>query len=206
MKIKFIIILFVGISATFAVTPAVREFTSGNITIYSSAGHPKSKGLNMQVSYPNSWLAREGKRPNVVQTFFSEGGKGLEGAILLTKDVPNVEGVVFSDSDLAEYFEPSELISYVPPNAKMIQIKSTRIEGCPAGIVEYSQRQERAGMVIDTQFITYMFIFNDTFVQLLCMVSLNPGISNFNISNKMEKFRPLFFLMANSIMLPDKWK
>ena len=79
MKNVYALILFLvllPLAAAFAVTPAATEFASGNRKKFHTADHPKSKGLKMVLSYPNSWLAEEGDRPNVVQKFFSEGGVG----------------------------------------------------------------------------------------------------------------------------------
>ena len=80
-------------------------------------------------------------------------------------------GTVMSENDLKDFFTPAEMKTMVPPGAKFIQAKPTAIEGIPAGILEFSMRQERAGLTIDMQFITYSFIYGTTMVQLQCMVS-----------------------------------
>ena len=94
----------------------------------------------------------------------------------------------------------------VPPGAKIIQEKPTKIEGLPAGILEYSMRQERAGLTIDSQFISYIFIYGTTMVQLQCMVTTGQSSTPAALARKMDEFKPLFFLMANSIVLQDRWK
>lgn len=177
----------------FAVTPTAKEFTSGNRTKFSTAGHPKSKGINMVFSYPNSWLAQEGERPNIVQKFFSEGGRGLEGAIILTKNLPLPPGTVISENELKEFFTSAEMKTMVPPGAKFIHAKPTKIEAIPAGILEYSMRQERAGLTIDSQFILYIFIYGTTMVQLQCMVSTGQATSPAVLASKMDDFKPPFF-------------
>lgn len=194
------------VTVAFAVTPAVKEFTSGNRTKFSTAGHLKSKGINMVLSYPNSWLAQEGERPNIVQKFFSEGGRGLEAALIITKKLELPPGTVISENDLKEFFTPAEMKTMVPPGARFIQAKPTKIEGIPAGILEYSMRQERAGLTIDIQVISYIFIYGTTMVQLPCTVSTDQATTPAVLARKMDDFRPLFFLMANSIVLQDKWK
>lgn len=201
-----ILLALLPFTAAFAVTPDAKEFTSGNRTKFSTAGHPKSKGINMVLSYPNSWLAQEGERPNIVQKFFSEGGHGLEGAIIITKNLALPPGTVISENELMEFFTPAEMKTMVPPGAKFIQAKPTKIENIPAGILEYSMRQERAGLTIDSQFISYIFIYGTTMVQLQCVVSTGQATSPAVLAKKMDDFKPLFFLMANSIVLQDKWK
>ncbi|MDP1948575.1 MAG: hypothetical protein Q8L77_13850 [Nitrospirota bacterium] len=191
---------------TLAVTPDAKEFTTGNLTKFSTAGHPKSKGVNMVLSYPNSWLAKEGERPNIVQKFVSDGGRGLEMALIITKTIPVPAGTVISESELIEFFTPAEMKGMVPPDATFIHAKPTKIEGLPAGILEFSMRLERAGKTTDGQFISYIFIYGTTMVQLQCGISTDEPTTPGVLARQMDNFKPLFFLMANSIVLQDKWK
>jgi hypothetical protein len=188
-----------------AVTPAVKEFTTGNRTKFSTDAHPKSKGINMVLSYPNSWLAMEGERPNIVQKVVSDGGKGLEMALIITKTIPFPAGTEISESELIEFFTPAEMKGMVPPGATFIHAKPTKIEGLPAGILEYSMRQERAGISIDAQIISYIFIYGTTMVQLQCIVSTGQLTTPAVLARKMDDFKPLFSLIANSIVLRDRW-
>lgn len=203
---SLLLITLFNSSASFAATPVVKEFASGNQSKYSTAGHPKSKGVNMVLSYPRSWLAQEGERPNIVQKFFSEHGKGLEGALIITKSLGIPSGTVISETELKELFSPEELKTMLPSGANFIQAKSTKIEGLPAGILEYTTREERAGLIIYTQVISYIFVYNNILIQFQCLVSTGTNSNQDMLALKMDKFRPLFGLMANSIVLPDKWK
>lgn len=205
LTIIFLMALLIG-NMALAVTPAVKEFTAGNRTKFSTAGHPKSKGINMVLSYPNSWLANEGERPNIVQKFVSDGGRGLEMALIITNTLPLPAGTVISENELKEFFTPTEMKGMFPPGATFIHAKPTKIEGLPAGILEYSMRQERAGITIDSQFISYIFIYGTTMVQLQCMVTTGQPTTPAVLARKMDNFKPLFFLMANSIVLQGKWK
>src|SRR5262245_49354173 len=74
----------------FAQTPssAVVEFTQGKTAKFSTKGHPKSKGAVFTIKYPQSWSAEEGERPNIVQKFASESGKGFEMALIVTSAIP----------------------------------------------------------------------------------------------------------------------
>lgn len=201
---RIFLLALLPVTVAFAVTPAAKEFADGNRTKFSTAGHSKSKGINMTLYYPNSWVAKEGERPNIVQKFFSEGG--LANAVISTKNLELPHGTVISENDLKEFFTPAEMKTMVPPGANFIQAKPTKIEGIPAGILEYSMRQERAGLTIDGQVISYIFIYGTTMVQLQCMVSTGQATTPAALARKMDEFRPLFFLMANSIVLQDKWK
>jgi hypothetical protein len=204
--IQIVVLTLFPFALAFAVTPTAKEFALGSLKKFSTVGHPKSKGINMVLSYPNSWLAEEGERPNIVQRFFSDGGRGLEAAFVITKKLELPSGIVFSENDLTELFTATELKTMIPPGAAFIQARATKIEGLPAGIIEYSMRQERAGVTLDGQYISYMFIYGSTMVNLQFMVTLGQTTSPVVLARKMDEFRPLFFLIANSIVLPDKWK
>ena len=197
----FLLVLIPAYTAL-AVTPAVKEFTSGNRKVFTTAGHPKSKGINMKVSYPASWLAKEGERPNIVKKFHSERGKGLELVFITTKQLE----LAPSESDLKELFTPTAMKDFVPPGAKFIQAKPTILEALPAGILEYSMRQERLGATIASQFISYIFVHGTTMVWLTCGVSADQATTPTQLARKMEDFKPLFLLMANSIVLENRWR
>jgi len=189
-----------------AITPAAQEFTAGNRIKFSTAGHSKSKGLNMVMSYPSSWKAMEGERPNIVQKFVSDAGRGLEMVMIITKNLPLAPGESLSIDELREILSPAQLKEMLPQGATLIGAKSTSIEGVPAGMLEYRLQQERAGISLSMQFVSYIFFSGATMVQLQCGVTIGQSTSIAALSQRMKEFKPLFFLMANSIVLQDKWK
>lgn len=195
---------FVAISPRLeAVTPAVAEFTNRQKTKFSTEKHAKAKGLNMTISYPNSWAAKEGDRPNILQKFVSNGGTGTELFMILTKSLPG--GATLSDEEAKDLFTEESLKEFVPEGSNFLSARPTKIEGVPAGILEFSKRAERAGMVIDMQTISYIFFSGSTMVQIQCQVGSLPG-GKVTAKGRMEEMSPLFTLIANSVVLPDKWK
>ena len=186
-----------------AADPA-REFLDGSRTTFSTKGHAKANGVNFTIAYPNSWAAAEGERPNIVQKFVSEGGRGLEMAMIITKELPLPPGTVLTTEDLKELFSPSELRGMLPSEAIFVDARSTRIEAEPAGILEYTMRVERAGMTWLTHAWTLTFVSGNTLVQVQFHVG-GPATSEKDVARRMAAFKPLFTLMANSIVFPDKW-
>ena len=160
----------------------------------------------MTLSYPKSWKAMEGERPHIVQKFVSKGGKGLEMALIITKPLPLPSGTVISEKELKEFFSPTELRGMLPPGATFVDAKPTRIEGLPAGILEYTMRQERAGKAVGVRTIAYTFIDGTNLVQLQCMVSAGKLSAPTALARRMAEFSQLFFLMANSIVLQNSYK
>lgn len=181
-----------------------REFLDGNRITFSTKGHPKAKGVNFTIAYPNSWAAAAGERPNIVQKFVSEGGRGLEMVMIVTKDLALPPGTVLTNSDLKEIFAPSELRGMLPDGAVLVDARSTEIEGMPAGILEYTIRADRAGMDLRVHAWILNFLLGRTLVQIQCQVG-GPGGGERDVSRRMSTFKPLFILMANSIVFPDKW-
>ena len=171
-----------------AVDPA-REFLEGSRTTFSTEGHAKANGLNFTIAYPNSWAAAEGERPNIVQKFVSEGGRGLEMAMIVTKELPLPPGTVLTNEDLKELFVPSELRGMLPPGAILVDARSTQIEAEPAGILEYTMRADRAGMAFLIQAWTLNFISGNTLVQVQFQVG-GPAASEGDVARRMAAFKP----------------
>lgn len=186
------------------VTEAAREFLEGSWPTFSTKDHPKAKGVNLTMAYPSSWAATEGERPNIVQKFVSEGGRGLEMAMILTKELSLPSGTVFTNEDVKELFSPSELRLMLPDEAVFIDARSTKIEGIPAGILEYTMRGDRAGITLTNHIWMMSFLSGSTLVQVQFQVG-GPAEMERDVANRMAAFKPLFALMANSIVLPDKW-
>jgi hypothetical protein len=190
-------------SAALSADPT-REFLDGNRGSFSTKGHPKAKGVNFTIAYPSSWAAAEGDRPNVVQKFVSNGGRGLESVVIITKELPLPAGTVLTKQDLRDLFTLEELREGVPDGALFVGAKSTEIEGIPAGILEYVILGERTGVELVIHTWALNFISGTILVQVQFAVAGSVE-SEHDVSRRMASFKPLFILMANSIVLPDEW-
>jgi hypothetical protein len=186
-----------------AVGPA-SEFLDGSRATFTTEGHPKAKSVNFKISYPNSWAAAEGERPNIVQKFVSEGGNGLEMAMIITKELPIPAGMVVTKEDMRELFAASGLSEMLPAGAEFIDSQSTEIEATPAGILEYRMNGDRAGISLMIHAWTLNFIYEKILVQVQFQVG-GPAGGRKEVNQRMAEFKPLFTLMANSIVFPDKW-
>lgn len=196
-------LLFFVVSHALCATPqeTVREFQEGKVIKFSVLGHAKAKGANFSIKYPQSWMAKEGERPNVVQNFVSDNGKGFEMTMILTKAIPPDEPL--SEADILNYFSSQGLADFVPQGGKFLRASSTKIEAEPAGLFEYTQRQQRAGMEIEMHIMGLAFFQGRTLVTVMCGVY---GSSAGEASRRFELFRPLFSIMLNSIIFDGKWK
>lgn len=183
---------------------ATREFLAGHRTTFSTKGHPKAGGVDLSIAYPNSWAAAEGERPHIVQKFVSEGGHGLESVMIIAQELPLPPGTVITEQEQKDLFSPSELRDMLPAGATIVDAQSTQSEGAPAGIMEYTMRVDRLGMVVLVHAWTLNFLSGNTLVQVQCQVT-GLAEAEEEVSRRMAASRPLFGLMANSIVCPDKW-
>lgn len=107
------------------------EFSRKYIHTFSTKNHAKAKGTNLTFSYPASWKAAEGNRPNIIQKFVSENGHGLEMFLVMVKDMPLPQGHIMTPQELDEFFIEKELkeccprilISFLPNRSYSIILK-----------------------------------------------------------------------------------
>jgi len=71
LKIKLFFILIIMISSTelFAqssIQDDIKNFIAGEKLKFTTAGHSKSRGLNIQIDIPQNWKKKEGERPHIV--------------------------------------------------------------------------------------------------------------------------------------------
>jgi len=195
----FFVCLFVfPLSIAIGSTKDTQKFIDGYRNTYSTNGHSKSKGLNINISYPKSWLSKEGERPNIVQKFISSGGTGRENALIITRALPNQAGTTIPKQEINDILNISEIKNMLPAGSTYIAANKTKIAGLPAVAVEYSIRYARAGKEVYLQNISYIFIYKTILVQLQCWVSSTKPT---DLAQRMAEFKPLFLLMAKSITL-----
>lgn len=200
-----IILLLSFPRAMFGDSPStIREFVEGHRTTFSTKGHPKANGVNFTIAYPNGWKSAEGERPNIVQKFVSEGGRGLETMMIIAIELPVPAGTTIAGQELVELVAPSALREMLPRGATFVSAKSTAIEADPAGILEFTMRADRAGMSLFMHAWTLNFIQGNTLVQVQFQVGGLAGAES-EVERRMAAYKPLFTLMANTIVFPDKW-
>jgi hypothetical protein len=187
----------------YAQRPA-QEFLDGWKCTFHMKDHPKSKGANLSFSYPASWVSDEGEHPNIVQKFVSKGRHGSEMVAIITKELPLPAGTAITETDKEDFFSPEALRDIAPGNATFLGAQSTTIDGEPAGIIEYTMAGERLGLKFVQRVWAVTLLCGDTLVQVQFGVG-GPVGSETDIEQRMALFKPLFWHMANCIVLPDKW-
>lgn len=174
--------------------------SGGDWIAYRTDGHSKSNGINLTIKYPGNWSPNEGARPHIVQKFISPDGQAY--AMIVIQDLGLPARTPISREELTSFFEPAELKTMVPDGMQLISAQQTQMEGLPAGILEYKANMQRAGMSVDQQFWSLIFIYERSMIQLQFAVGGPNGVDTAAL---MQKYRPLFLQMANTVVLPDKW-
>jgi hypothetical protein len=182
--------------------PDVASFVKGDRTIFSTKGHAKSKGLNMEIFYPRGWAPKEARGPNIIQRIASNEGNGSEALMILVKPLPaewtkEVIDYGFTDAGL------QDLLPEFAAGGKPIGAKATKIEGLPAGLLEYTSEGERLGVRVRTHTLNCVFPYEGNLISVTFSVtSVNKDD---DISEQFRQNAPLFLSIANTIHLPDKW-
>ena len=198
--------LLIGLT-TNAYTQSLAEdaaaFQDGTAPKFSTKGHPKSKGAVFTIKYPPSWKAKEGDRPNIVQKFVGKPNGRIVTALILTRAIPPNEP--FTKADVRAALSPEGLKGFLPEGAKLLNLKSTKIEGEPAGLIECSMRVEQAGAEGDMHILMLVFFQGRTMASIQFHVGALSS-DPVDLPSRFEELRPLFSMMMSSIVFDDKWK
>ncbi|MBV9659495.1 MAG: hypothetical protein JO295_15460 [Verrucomicrobia bacterium] len=181
----------------------ITEFAAKRTALFSTSGHPKAKGAKFSMRYPMSWKATETDVPIGLQIITSSGGKGLECVSIVANELPPTESA--SAAQVEAFFTPAGLQEIVPRGATFLTASPTMIQGERAGLIEYSWKQNIAGVAIHARFLVVVFFQQRTLVHIGFQVSV-PAERAAELDLRFEAFRPLFQMMMLNIVFYDKWK
>lgn len=204
--IIFTTILNFGISSLYADQNQVAEFTKGQKLSWTSKNHAKSKGINMKISYPTTWTAAEGTRPNIVQKFVSNAGKGMDMVMLLTRNLPAPYDRALTEEEKNELLAKDTAVEMLPEDSKLLSYKLTKIDGETCAMVEFLAVSERAGMKIAQKGLFFIIPRPGTlfFIQCLSGADASKGMEELNA--RYESVKMLYILIASSCVFVDKWE
>jgi len=173
------------------------EFINGFNKVILTKGHPKSKGLDLQVRVPNSWSIQEGDRPNIIKKAVSQNGKGFEMVMLLVSDL----GTTTISSTL---FTSELMKQFIPKGGKYISGKKVTLDRIEGGMIEFEQIVTQIDIKLKVRGLFFIIPFKTKLVQIQCFTG---GRENeLNIEALSEKFRPLFRMIANSLVISNQYQ
>lgn len=131
--------------------------------VFSTAGHQKSNGLNIEIYYPANWTHEEGIRPHIVQKFTD---KNDNDCMLIVNDT----GKTLSVKQWGNEFKYMTVADYreILKDGDVKSVKETQYEGLPGAVVEYELSQERAGIRLYITGLMHIFGYKNSLVLLQC--------------------------------------
>jgi len=179
------------------------EFSRGYTGVFRTTGHPKAKGLDFQISYPASWKAAEGDRPNVVQKFMSRNGRGLEIIVLIVKDLPLPPGYKMTERELISMFVESELKRIA--GSGFISGKPITLDGHRGGMFVSDEAVQRLDVTLKIRTLQFVTVRRGKLIMVQCMVSTPPG-EEATLQERFNRLEPLFRLVGNSFILQEQYR
>jgi len=196
-----------------------KEFLNNYREKFTSNNHPKSKGLNLSIEYPTSWIKQEGKRPNVLQLI-----KSYDASCILTiliKDILTEMGMdkstlskedreyIFSDAFANEMFNDVFTYDYGREYVDGMGLEAvseysydkTKIDGQPAMLVKASGNLKRGIVDMRVFTINYLVVYENYLINLGFMINSYDE----NLPEEKKKYEMLCELIASSLVITDKW-
>jgi hypothetical protein len=138
------------------------------------------------------------------EKFISDYGDGNQSIMLLVKNLDLPEGYILSKEEIDEMFSEEEMKKIAVDGTKFISYTKTTIENKIAVILEVEKTAERLDIKTKIRMQQYMFIHNNKMYCMEGMVS-TKDLSK-DLAAEMKKYNPVFRLVANSIVLKDKYR
>ena len=179
----------------------MEEFTLGYNRVFRTKNHPKAKDVDFQVRYPISWRPEEGERPNIIQKFTSENGRGLEGFNLMVMDIP----IPLTEQDLDDFFVESELKGMIPEGGKFISAKPIVLDKHKGAMIIFDYTAQRVDITIIMRSLVLITIYNGKMIWINCAVSALPSEEG-ELQERFNRFEPLFKMIANSFIIQEQYK
>jgi hypothetical protein len=172
-----------------------QEYLLGFTNVFKTKGHPKSNNTNWSIRVPKSWKSEEAERPNIIQKFTSDYGSGFQNIMIMAVEFnPNLKSNKIND-----FFSKENMMKFIPKEAKFISFSNIKIENNTGGMLEYEITTERLDLRLKLRVVDFMFVNRNK----LYILKGNVGSENIDceLLPLMEKFLPLYRLVANSIVL-----
>jgi len=196
-----------------------KEFLNNFIELLVSDNHPKSKGLNLSIEYPKSWIANEGNRPNILKLLKSYDTSciatllikdlfvemGTDESSLTEEDAKYVNSGAFADEMVNDVFTHAYGKEYIEgfglENVADFTYSKTKMDGQPTMVVKASGDLKRGILNQRVYTINYLTIYDHYLVNLGFMIN---G-SNDTLANEIMKYELLCELISSSLIFIDKW-
>lgn len=177
----------------------IGEFSFGTLQ-YSSKGHPKSLGLDIGISVPATWQAKESKRPHIIQTFSKYDADLYIGTNIIVMQDPDftMQQIWNKDTlqELANNGSIWQLITEETVSKKNIYVSV--IETLPCIVANYVTQNARLDNIqyIDTSNL-YVYYQGKLIIIMFAISSNNPN----KLTEGFKRYKPVRDYIFNSFVL-----
>ncbi len=182
------------------------ELGEADAPVFSSRNHPKSPGLTVEMKYPKSWRAAEGKRPSILQKFQSKGGQGLTTVMINVVPVPPEAGDAREMAEELKNFNEEEATALLPAGAKLLKLEQTKLDGEPCAIMEFEHTASNAGINIEMRGLQFCAVVGQHMFTMTGTVAKSAQLNAAQFDRQWELAKLLIKAIAGSAYFPDKWK
>jgi hypothetical protein len=195
-----------------SIAEVVLSYARGERYRYSSKGHEKSMGMQIQLQIPNGWKQKEGERPHIIQKFSGSGRLlGIAYVCILQANELPMELQTFSETEISDaLFSPEQTEESLPSGMKMTISKRTQYDGQPGQVFAYTGQAERAGATVITSGVVQRFIYKRKLITVTVTYGLVPvtGVKYQmkEIEDDVTRLPALAQLIGNSIVLMDMYE
>jgi hypothetical protein len=197
----------------------VKEFLNNHREKFTSNNHAKSKGLNLSIEYPTSWIKQEGKRPNILQLIKSYDTScnltilikdilvemGMDKSTLSKEDRDYIYSDAFANemiNDVFTYDYGREYVDGMGLEAVAdYSYDKTKIDGQPAMLVKASGKLKRGIVDMRVYTINYLILYENYMVNVGFMINSYGD----NLEAEKKKYELLCELISSSLIFTEKW-
>ena len=173
--------------------------------IFTTKNHPKAHGVNLTMSKPEGWNAREGNGPHIVKKFEAIHGDNYASYMIQINEAPTF----ISKQEAKEIFRGNEKygVNLQKLQQQLIaQQLNAQIKSCsedvvgnyPACRVEYTCHVEQSGITANLYGVAWIVLYEDMVITLY-------GSANTNDAKEMSLFAKLFALLTNNVHFYDQY-
>jgi hypothetical protein len=198
--------LILGLPVLHADPSPASDFTNGQQVTWTSKDHPKAKGINLKISYPSSWKAAEGTRPNILQKFVGKSATGMDFMALTTRSLPAPFDKELTAAEKKEFLARDVVAEMLPEGAKMLSYQMTKIDGETCAMAEFLHITERVGMKIAQKGMVFVIPRPGTLLLVQCATGVDAANGLAGLDARYSSVRNLYLLIGSSCVFVDKWE
>jgi len=202
-----------------------QEMLDNYIKEYNTKNNAKANGLNLKFKIPFSWKGFEGERPHIVQKYISDNGNGLETfQVYMNKTEEELDiNELISNNTKKEIIEHmnkqfSNFSSALNFNFK--EVEYLYIDNIRFLKLRYDSKTNSGQISQITDSTTYLEgiyyygFYKDNIIGIDFSIISNDQIANLksnsnykvdNRINRFNKYKDLFSIIANSMVLYNQW-